>query len=150
TKATKIEVVEIETTRAWSRSGSFGTFPSRRWRSGPGFNGAPVLAILVVEFSILRVGKYIVRLLQLLELILGSFVTRIQIGVKLTRQFAISLLDLVVGGTALNAEHRVIVFDIRRHRSTAAQNLACGMPRICHGIARLCGDLRSKTMRTAT
>src|SRR6185369_15645763 len=57
TKATKIEVVEIETTRAWSRSESFGTFPSRRWRSGPGFNGAPVLAILVVEFSILRVGK---------------------------------------------------------------------------------------------
>src|SRR4029079_3227207 len=63
TKATKIEVVKIEPTRAWSRYGYFCTFPSRRWRSGPGFNGAPVLAVLVVEFSILRAGKYVVRLL---------------------------------------------------------------------------------------
>src|SRR5262245_385271 len=49
-------------------------------------------------------------------MLFGSFVARVQIGVKLTRQLAISLLDLIVRGAALNAKHVVIVFAFRHDK----------------------------------
>src|ERR1043166_2519626 len=55
-EASEIKVVEIKSTRASARR-SFSTFPSRRRRRrcGSGFNRTPVLAVLIVEFSILQI-----------------------------------------------------------------------------------------------
>src|ERR1044072_7838020 len=70
---------------------------------------APVLTILIVKFSILWIGKFVISLLQKLELLFCSLVIGIQIGMKLARQFAIGLLDFIFGCLALDAQHLVVV-----------------------------------------
>src|ERR1044072_6132834 len=58
TKATEIKIVEVETTGACSSAARrssrafITTISGRRARSGPRLNGAPVLTILIVKFSI--------------------------------------------------------------------------------------------------
>src|SRR5258707_6505933 len=114
-KATKFEITEIEPFRRRSARRSLRSFPSGRWNARARFDGAPVLAVLIIEFAILGFGKYVISFLQLLELFFRSLVAGVQVGMKLAREFAISLFDLVVRGAALDAEHLVVVFCLDSH-----------------------------------
>src|SRR5882762_10249838 len=118
-KATKFEIIEIETSRRLSRRlparSSPGSFPSGRWNARARFDGAPVLAVLIIEFAILGFGKYVISFLQLLELFFRRLIPGIQVGMKLARQFSISLLDLIVSGAPLNPEHLVVIFCLGSH-----------------------------------
>ncbi len=67
------------------------------------------VAILVVSRALLPVGQSLVSFLRFLELLLRLRIVRIAVGVVLHRQFAISLLDLFLGGVAVDAEDFVIV-----------------------------------------
>src|SRR5467141_5178344 len=115
-KATKIEIAEVEASRRRSSSCSLSTFPSRRRNTRAGLNSTPIFSVLIIEFAILCFGKYVISFLQLLELLFRSLVAGIQVGVKLAREFAIGLLDLIVGCPALDAEHLVVVFCLPCHR----------------------------------
>src|SRR6267154_4997161 len=118
-KATKFEITEIETSRRLSRRlparSSPGSFPSGRWNARARFDGAPVLAVLIIEFAILGFGKYVISFLQLLELFFRRLIPGIQVGMKLARQFSISLLDLIVSGAPLDPEHLVVVLCLASH-----------------------------------
>src|SRR5258706_4453168 len=117
-KATKFEITEIEPFRRGSARRSLRSFPSGRWNARARFDGAPVLAVLIIEFAILGFGKYVISFLQLLELFFRRLVAGVQVGMKLAREFAIRLFDLVVRGTALDAEHLVVVFCLDSHRAS--------------------------------
>src|SRR5882672_4757260 len=115
TNATKVEITEVETSRRRPTGRSLTSFPSRRRNARARLNGTPVLAVLIIEFAILGFGKYVIGFLQLLELFFRSLVAGVQVGMKLAREFAIRLFDLVVRGTALDAEHLVVVFCLDSH-----------------------------------
>src|SRR5262249_47229021 len=65
---------------------------------------------LVVHFTLLRVRQHIVSLGELFKLLLGSFVTGIQIGVVFSRKTAIRLANLFLSRGALDSERFVIIF----------------------------------------
>jgi hypothetical protein len=70
----------------------------------------------VVGLALLGVGQDRVRLLHLLEALLGRLVARVAVGVVLARELAVGLLDLLVGGLLVDAERRVGISHGRRHR----------------------------------
>src|SRR5258706_1412371 len=118
-KATKFEITEIETSRRLSRRlptrSSPRSFPSGRRNARARFDGAPVLAVLIVEFAILGFGQYVISFLQLLELFFRRLISGIQVGMKFARQFAIGLLDLIVSDAPLDPEHLVVVLCLASH-----------------------------------
>ncbi len=65
------------------------------------------MAVAVIRGAPLGVGEDLVGLGGLLELLLGLGVVRVDIGVQLARQLTEGLLDLLLGGVALDAEHLV-------------------------------------------
>src|SRR6185312_5686964 len=67
------------------------------------------VAELVVGRALARVGQDLVGLLALLEFLLGVLVPGVAVRVVLHREAPIGLLDLVLGGVAIDAEHRVKV-----------------------------------------
>ena len=64
---------------------------------------------LVVLGPLLRVGKHFVGLGEFLELVLGTLVTRIFIGMILDGLFAEGLLDLGFRGVSMDTENLVII-----------------------------------------
>src|SRR3982074_3830636 len=104
-KTTKFEIAEVETTWRRSTGRPLSSFPSRGRNARARLNGTPVLAVLIIEFAILGFGKYVISFLQLLELFFRSLVAGVQVWMNLAREFAIRLFNLVVSGTALDAEH---------------------------------------------
>src|SRR6185369_3481964 len=117
-EVTEVKITKVEPARARSCSSrrSLRSFPSRRWRACARFDCAPVVAVLVIKLSILRVGKYVISLLQSFELFFGILVTGVQVRVKFARQFSISLLDLILRRVPLYAEDLVVIFRFRSHR----------------------------------
>src|SRR5688572_229096 len=67
------------------------------------------VAELIVGGALLRIRQDLVRLLRLLEFVLGTLVIRIAIRMVLHRVLAIGLLQVVVGRIAIETEHRVVV-----------------------------------------
>src|SRR5262249_40087618 len=63
----------------------------------------------VVVRALRLVAEHVVGLLHLLEVRLGLLVARVAVGVVLPRQLAVRLLDLLVGGVALDPQGVVIV-----------------------------------------
>ena len=63
----------------------------------------------VVGPPALGIGQNLVRLRCLLELLLRLRVVAVDVGVKLTREAPEGLLDLDVGGAALDPEDLVVV-----------------------------------------
>src|SRR6266404_3690555 len=114
-KAAKLEIAEVESSGWRSAGRSLSSFPSRRRHTRAHLNGTPILSVLIVELSILTFGQYIISFLQLLELFFRSLIAGVQVGMKLAREFAISLLDLVVRGAAPDAEQLVVVFCLDSH-----------------------------------
>ena len=72
------------------------------------------MAVAVVGRAALGVGEDLVGLGGLLELLLGLGVVGVDVGVQLARELAEGLLDLLLGGVALDAEHLVGVAGHRR------------------------------------
>ncbi len=60
----------------------------------------------VVLLALLRVGQHVVRVLHLLEALLGVLVARVRVGVVLARELPVRLLDLVLRGVLRNPERR--------------------------------------------
>jgi hypothetical protein len=72
------------------------------------------MAVLIVSRPLLRIAQNLVGFLGFLEVLFGFRVVGIAVGVVLHRQAAIGLLQLVVGGIAIDAQNFVIVS--LRHR----------------------------------
>lgn len=54
----------------------------------------PVFAVLIVSGTLLGITQHLIRFIQFLELPVCLLVIGIQVGVQLTRQLAVSLLDI--------------------------------------------------------
>jgi hypothetical protein len=72
----------------------------------------------VVLLALVLVGQDRVRLLDLLEALLGGRVIGVRVGVVLTRKLAVGLLDLLLRGPLLDAQGVVVV--VRHYPSSAA------------------------------
>ena len=79
--------------------------PPAPGRNEPG--SKPEDAALVVLLALLGVGQDRVRLLHLLEALLGLLVARVLVRVVLARELAVGLLDLVGRGLLVDAERPV-------------------------------------------
>src|SRR6185436_508146 len=75
----------------------------------PAARGESLMAVLIVDRALLRVGQHFVGLLALLELVLGLVIVRIAVGVILHRQAAIRFLDLDLGRGPRDVEHLVVI-----------------------------------------
>ena len=64
----------------------------------------PVLAVAVVLGALLGVGEHVVRLVDLLEALLGRLVARVHVRVVLAGELPEGRLDLLLGGVLLDAE----------------------------------------------
>src|SRR5208283_4723605 len=87
----------------------------------------------VTEAVILRaplgIGKDLISLVEFLELLLGPFIARVAIGMKLNGETAVGLLQFVFAGAAIDTEDFVIVaFMCWRHRA----KILCEHPRRRH------------------
>src|SRR5438067_9519109 len=63
----------------------------------------------VVALALRLVAQNLVRFIDLFEARFRLWVTRIAIGMKLQRQFAVRALEFLGAGTAADAEHLVVV-----------------------------------------
>src|SRR4029450_11361707 len=62
---------------------------------------------LIVGRALFRIRENLVRGLRFLEVFFGGLVVRIAVRVMLHRELAISLLEVLFGSVAIDAEHRV-------------------------------------------
>ena len=67
------------------------------------------MAVLIVGGALLRIAQGFVGLAEFLEFFLGGLVARIFVRVKFHGQLAVSLLDFLVAGVAVNAQHFIII-----------------------------------------
>src|ERR1039458_5766744 len=67
------------------------------------------VAVFVVEGALLRVAQDLIGLPQLLEFLFGRLVARILVWMIFQRELAVSLLDFLRLGTALDAQHFIAV-----------------------------------------
>ena len=77
--------------------------------AGPIVGIDPGKAELVIALAFFRVGKYIVRLVDFLELLLGGLVAGVQVGVVLFGELAVGAFDLGIGGVFADSQHLVII-----------------------------------------
>src|SRR5581483_10421243 len=102
--------------RPWGAAEEVSPIERRPSPSSPGalplFVAAPVGAELVVLLSLLGVGEDVVRLVDLLEALLGRLVVRVEVGVELTGELAVSRADLFVGGSLFEPQGRVVVLEL--------------------------------------
>ena len=75
----------------------------------------PCMAVLVIALALRGVAQHLVGLVDLLEPGLGLLVAGIQVGVVLLGQLAVGLLDLIVRGGAVYAQHLVVISFIFCH-----------------------------------
>ena len=75
---------------------------------------APVRTQLVVLFPLGGVAEDFVRLVDLLEARLCRFVVRVDVGMMLARQFAVRVLQFLLGSGLRYSERRVVVLEIHR------------------------------------
>jgi hypothetical protein len=68
-----------------------------------------LFAVSIVQAALLRIAKHVVCLGHFLELRLGVLGPVVLVGMILHRQTAIRLLDLVIRGSARNAEYFVVI-----------------------------------------
>ena len=73
------------------------------------------MAVLVIALALRGVAQHLVGLVDLLELGLGLLVAGIQVWVVLLGQLAVGLLDLIVRGGAVYAQHLVVISFIFCH-----------------------------------
>ena len=69
----------------------------------------PVLAVLVVLLTLLGVAQHLVCLVDGLKLFLGRGVVRVQVRMKLARQLAVRLLDVVLRCRFVHSQHLIII-----------------------------------------
>jgi hypothetical protein len=67
------------------------------------------VAVLVVSGALLRVAQRFIGFAQFFELLLGSLVARILVGMIFDGQFPIRLLDFLLAGVAVHAEDLVVI-----------------------------------------
>jgi len=72
--------------------------------------GKGLVTKTVVGFPLLRIGKNLVSLADLLEFFLGLFVSFVFVGMMLKGELAIGLLDFLLGDAASDAKHLVVIF----------------------------------------
>src|SRR5260221_7901529 len=72
----KIETAEVRTARGRFRAGARGTV-------------LRIEADLIVHLPLLRIAQHVVRFLHVLEMVLGRFIARVQIGMIFTREFPV-------------------------------------------------------------
>ena len=77
--------------------------------AGPIVGIDPGKAELVIALALIRVGKYIVGLVDLLELLLGGLIAGVQVGMVLFGQLAVGAFNLGIGGVFADSQHLVII-----------------------------------------
>ena len=77
--------------------------------AGPIVGIDPSESELVIALALVRVGKNIVGLIDLLELFLGVLVAGVQVGVVLFGQLAVGAFDLGIGGVFADPQHLVVI-----------------------------------------
>ena len=89
----------------------------------------PGKAELVVAGLLIRVGEHLVGLVDLLELLLGLLVVRVQVRVVLPGHLLIGLFDLVLGRSLGDAQNLVVIAFLFCHRITnfSMRNVKLGM-----------------------
>src|SRR5207248_1880196 len=115
-----------------------------------------LMPVAVVDRPPLRVREDLVGLGRLLELVLGGGVVCVDVGVQLAREHAKGLLDLLLGGVALYAEHligvaRHVARSSSRHMRPRQSATAAAPPR-ARSRSRPrspCAPARSPTRRRA-
>ena len=75
-----------------------------------GVGVGPQRAVEVVLLLFFRVLQRLVRLVDLLELLLGRLVAGVEVGVVLAGQFAVGLFYVVDAGVLADAEYLVVIF----------------------------------------
>src|SRR5215471_2044894 len=109
------------------------------------FVRTPIRAELVVFFALLGIAKDLVRLVDLLELRLSSFVAWIDVRVVLARQLPERLLQILVGGGLRDAQGGVVVLEVHgQSRSVPSRGQACVRSRRVPG--RRAAGRRAPTM----
>src|SRR5207237_3194106 len=93
-----------------------GTPASPRISLGRGrVNVVGVIAELIVDFPLLGIAQDVIGLGDLLELLFGRFVARVDVGMIFPGQLPERLADLIFRGVPLDPESRVIIFGLRGH-----------------------------------
>ena len=77
--------------------------------AGPIVGIDPSETELVIALALVRVGKNIVGLVDLLELFLGILIAGVQIRVVLFGQLAVGAFDLGIGGVFADPQHLVVI-----------------------------------------
>ena len=77
--------------------------------AGPIVGIDPSETELVIALALVRVGKNIVGLVDLLELFLGVLIAGVQVGVVLFGQLAVGAFDLGIGGVFADPQHLVVI-----------------------------------------
>jgi hypothetical protein len=88
------ELRKIESLEVWT---------TRRIRSGASTIGRDILrveTVLIVDLPFVVVAQDVVRFLNFLEPLFSRFISRVEVGMILTRQLAVSLPYLVAIGRA--------------------------------------------------
>ena len=103
---------EVEAAKVNGRTAAAGLLAG----IGLGRSGVDLVGVeanLVVHLALLLVAENVVGFRDFLELLLGLFVARIDVGMIFAREFAEGLADVIRSGRLLDAEQCVIVFVLR-------------------------------------
>jgi hypothetical protein len=84
----------------------------------------------VVSAASVRILEYLVRLVDLLELLFGAGVL-VHVGVVAPRELAVGLLDLVGTRGSRHSQHLVVVAGHRRHSGSPATTTTTAAGRSC-------------------
>src|SRR5688572_26990752 len=87
----------------------------------------PGMPVGVVRAALLGLREHLVGLLRFLELLLGVLAVRIAVRVEFHRELAIGLLDVLVGGIPVHAEHFVVVALLGGHSVFPVANVKAGL-----------------------
>ena len=68
------------------------------------------MAVAVVGWTFLGIGKNLIGFPDFLEFFFGFFISLMFVGMMLDGEFAVSLFNFLGGDSAANAEHFVVIF----------------------------------------
>ena len=108
-EATAAEQIAKDVTQVHTACAAKAATKAAAGLAGPIVGIDPSETELVIALALVRVGKNIVGLVDLLELFLGILIAGVQIRVVLFGQLAVGAFDLGIGGVFADPQHLVVI-----------------------------------------
>ena len=108
-EATAAEQIAKDITQVHTACAAKAATEAAAGLAGPIVGIDPSETELVIALALVRVGKNIVGLVDLLELFLGILIAGVQIRVVLFGQLAVGAFDLGIGGIFADPQHLVVI-----------------------------------------